>query len=175
MLKFVKYTFEHFQLFIIVMINHIMTYRISVMFILGMINIITYRISIYDAAIHQRYLRFFKKFINHLWISIPSSGGGDFQKKLSSVQSARSSCHWINSLAFRGNLVWNSLLSNVKRSHNLEEFKLKLRNLGNIHCTCAACRWNQSNDFIFLSLLDIFNASFILRVLHLKIFVVGIY
>ena len=53
---------------------------------------------------------------------------------------AKSSCYGINSLPFHGSLLWNSLLSNLKQSHNLEEFKLKLRNLGNIHCTCAACR-----------------------------------
>ena len=55
---------------------------------------------------------------------------------------ARSSCYGINSLAFRGNLLWNSLSSNLKQSHNLEEFKLKLKNLGNIHCTCVVCRLN---------------------------------
>ena len=53
---------------------------------------------------------------------------------------AQSSCYRINFLAFRGSLLWNSLPSNKKQSHNLEEFKLKLRNLGNIHCTCVVCR-----------------------------------
>ena len=53
---------------------------------------------------------------------------------------ARSSGYGINSPAFRGSLLCNSLASNVKQSHNLEEFKLKLRNLGNIHCTCVVCR-----------------------------------
>ena len=53
---------------------------------------------------------------------------------------ARSSSYGINSLAFRGILLCNSLPSNVKQSHNLKKFKLKLRNLGNIHCTCVVCR-----------------------------------
>ena len=53
---------------------------------------------------------------------------------------ARSSCYGINTLAFRGSLPYNSLPSKVKQSHNLEELKLKLRNLGNIHCTCVVCR-----------------------------------
>ena len=39
--------------------------------------------------------------------------------------SARSSSCGINSLAFRGNLLSNSLPSNTKQSHNLEELKLK--------------------------------------------------
>ena len=43
---------------------------------------------------------------------------------------ARPSCYGINSPAFRGTLLWNSL----------EELKLKLKNLGNIHCTCVVCR-----------------------------------
>ena len=62
---------------------------------------------------------------------------------------ARSSCYGINSLAFRGSLLRNSLPINVKQSHDLKEFKLKLKNLGNIHCTCVVCRLNQFNDFIF--------------------------
>ena len=53
---------------------------------------------------------------------------------------ARSSSYGVNSLAFRGSLLWNSLPRNVKQNHNLEEFKLKLRNLGNIHYTCVVCR-----------------------------------
>ena len=53
---------------------------------------------------------------------------------------ARSSCYGINSLALHGSLLWNSLPSNVKQSHNLEEFKLKLKNLGNIHRICVVCR-----------------------------------
>ena len=45
-------------------------------------------------------------------------------------------------LTFRGSLLWNSLPSNVKQSHNLEGFKVKLINLGIIHCTCVVCRRN---------------------------------
>ena len=32
------------------------------------------------------------------------------------------------------------LRSNIKQSHNLEEFKLQLKNLGNIHFACVVCR-----------------------------------
>ena len=53
---------------------------------------------------------------------------------------ARSPCYGINSLAFRGILLWNSLPCNVKKIHNLEKFNLKLKNLGNIRCTCVVCR-----------------------------------
>ena len=47
----------------------------------------------------------------------------------------RSSCYGVNTLAFRGSLLWNNLQSDIKQSTNLEEFKLKLSNLGNFHCT----------------------------------------
>ena len=50
---------------------------------------------------------------------------------------ARSSCYGINSLHFRRSLLWNSLPSNEIESHNLEKFKLKIKNFGNIHCTCV--------------------------------------
>ena len=53
---------------------------------------------------------------------------------------ARSCCYGINCLTYRGSLLWNSFSSNVKQSHNLEEFKLRLNNLRNIHRTCVACR-----------------------------------
>ena len=56
------------------------------------------------------------------------------------LPSARPSCYGINYLAFWGSLLWNSLPSNVKQSYNLEEFKLKLMDLGNIHCACVVCR-----------------------------------
>ena len=58
--KFCKYPFEHFKLFIIIMINQIMTYWISVMMFLS-------TRSTYDS--------WQLKFINHLWISILSSCG----------------------------------------------------------------------------------------------------
>ena len=78
---------------------------------------------------------------------------------------ARSSCYGIDSLAFGGSLLRNSLPSNVKQSHNLEEFKLKLKNLGNIHCTLLSMKLIQG--FNFLSVM-FFNVSFVLYVLYLN-------
>ena len=52
---------------------------------------------------------------------------------------ARYTYQSINSLAFRGRLLWKSLPSNVKQNHNLEEFKLKLRSLGNIYIYRVLC------------------------------------
>ena len=46
----------------------------------------------------------------------------------------------INSLQFRGSLSWNDLAVSLKSCQSLNEFKLELKNLGNIHCTCRVCR-----------------------------------
>ena len=46
----------------------------------------------------------------------------------------------INSLQFRGSLSWNDLAVSLKSCQSLNEFKLELKNLGKIHCTCLVCR-----------------------------------
>ena len=46
----------------------------------------------------------------------------------------------INSLIFRGSLLWNYLPLNLKSCQTNDEFKLELKRLGRIHCTCTACR-----------------------------------
>ena len=46
----------------------------------------------------------------------------------------------LNSIHFRGSILWNNLPSSVKNSQTINEFKVKLKNLGNIHCTCGMCR-----------------------------------
>ena len=46
----------------------------------------------------------------------------------------------LNSLKFRGSVLWNNLPYSVKNCQTLNEFKLQLKNLGNIHCTCLVCR-----------------------------------
>ena len=101
--------------------------------------------------IHQKHLRLLAIEVYKLLMNINPDFMRDFFNKnplqynlrkgdINYIPPARFSCYGINFLAFRENLLWNSLPSNVKESHNLEELKLKLRNLGNIHCTCAVCR-----------------------------------
>ena len=46
----------------------------------------------------------------------------------------------LNSVHFRGSILWNNLPSSIKNSQTIYEFKVKLKNLGNIHCTCDVCR-----------------------------------
>ena len=46
----------------------------------------------------------------------------------------------LNSVHFRGSILRNNLPSSIKDSQTINEFKVKLKNLGNIHCTCGMCR-----------------------------------
>ena len=39
----------------------------------------------------------------------------------------------------RGSILWNNLPSSIKNSLSINEFKVKLKNLGNIPCTCGVC------------------------------------
>ena len=45
----------------------------------------------------------------------------------------------LNFVHFRGSILWNNLPSSIKNSQTIKEFKVKLKNLGNIHCTCGVC------------------------------------
>ena len=103
-----------------------------------------------DVSIHQKHLRFLATEVYKSLMNINPEFMWEFFNKnpveynlregdIVYLPPARFSCYGINTLAFRGSLLWNSLPSNVKQSHNLKEFKLKLRNLGNIHRTCV-CR-----------------------------------
>ena len=52
----------------------------------------------------------------------------------------KSHCFGINSLHFRGSMLWNDTPFSVKNSKALIEFKNKLKTLGNIHCICVVYR-----------------------------------
>ena len=103
-----------------------------------------------DVSIYQRHLRFLAIEVYKSLTNINLEFMWEFFNKnpvqynlrkgdIVYLPPARSSRYGINSLAFLEGLLWNSLPSNVKQSNNLEEFKLKLKNLGNIHCTCVVC------------------------------------
>ena len=51
----------------------------------------------------------------------------------------KSSRFAINSLRFRVGLLWNNLPVSLKNCQSLNEFKLEVKNLGNIHCTYLVC------------------------------------
>ena len=52
----------------------------------------------------------------------------------------KSSRFRINSLQFRGSLLWSNLPVSVKSCQSLNVFKLELKNMVSIHCTCQVCR-----------------------------------
>ena len=104
-----------------------------------------------DISIHQKHLRLLAIEVYKSLMNINPEFMWEFfnknpiqynlrKRNIVYLPPARSSSYGVNSLAFRGSLLWNSLPRNVKQNHNLEEFKLKLRNLGNIHYTCVVCR-----------------------------------
>ena len=53
---------------------------------------------------------------------------------------AGSSHYRINSVQFRGTLLWNNLPISVEESVSVKEFKQKLNHVQKIHCPCVACR-----------------------------------
>ena len=53
---------------------------------------------------------------------------------------AKSSSQGINSLRFGESLLWNNVSVSVKNCQSLNEFKIELKNLGNINCTYLMCR-----------------------------------
>ena len=54
---------------------------------------------------------------------------------------AKSTSYGINSVLFTARLLWNSLPQSVKYSESIAELKTKMKNLGNIDCSCILCRW----------------------------------
>ena len=56
------------------------------------------------------------------------------------LPSAKFTSHGINSVLFRACLLWNSLPQSVKYSESIAELKTKMKNLGNIDCSCILCR-----------------------------------
>ena len=53
------------------------------------------------------------------------------------LPSTHSTYYGTNSVNFRGSLVWNNLSRDIKSSKSLSEFKIKIKNFGNIDCGCV--------------------------------------
>ena len=56
------------------------------------------------------------------------------------IPNANSQKCGINSLNFRGSVLWNSLPIKLQERKSLQEFKLLLKQSGNLPCTCSACK-----------------------------------
>ena len=57
------------------------------------------------------------------------------------LTAAKLTSYGINSVIFRACLLWNSLPQSNKYSWSIVELKTKMRDLGNIFCSCILCRW----------------------------------
>ena len=107
--------------------------------------------TINDVSIHQKHLRYL---VTEIYKSIrnlnPEFMWEYFQQKpttyrlrngsLLALPPARSTRYGINSLLFRSSLIWNTLPNTIKTSSTVTELKIKLKALGNIHCSCNVCR-----------------------------------
>ena len=56
------------------------------------------------------------------------------------IPNAKSTYYGINSVHFRACLLWNGLPQPVKHSESIFELKRKLKELGNVDCSCISCR-----------------------------------
>ena len=56
------------------------------------------------------------------------------------LHAAKSTFYGINSVLFRACLLWNSLRESIKYSESIVELKTKMKELGNIDCSCILCR-----------------------------------
>ena len=60
-------------------------------------------------------------------------------KELCKLPSVSSQRYGLNSLSFRGSLLWNTIDDEIKLSPSLEVFKKKVRSWSGISCTCFIC------------------------------------
>ena len=56
------------------------------------------------------------------------------------LPSAKLTSYGINSPLFRACLLWSSLPQSVKYSESIVELKTKVKDLGNIDCSCILCQ-----------------------------------
>ena len=56
------------------------------------------------------------------------------------IPNANTQKYGIKSLNFRGNVLWNNLPIKLKEYKFLQEFKLLLKQSGNLQCTCSVCK-----------------------------------
>ena len=71
------------------------------------------------------------------------------------LPAAKSTSYGINSVLFRACLLWNSLPQSVKYSESIVESKTKMKDLGNIDCSCIlSLNSIKNNRFIYVTLCE---------------------
>ena len=61
-------------------------------------------------------------------------------KELCSLPSAQSHRYGLNSLSFRGSLLWNALDDELKRAETLKSFKRGIKDWDGNACKCLICK-----------------------------------
>ena len=104
-----------------------------------------------ETAIHQKYLHaLICKVFKSLKNSNPEFMWSYFIFKnitysirngpLLKLPNAKSTYYGTNCIFFRACLLWNGLPQSVKHSESILELKRKLKELGNVDCSCILCR-----------------------------------
>ena len=75
-----------------------------------------------------------------------------------------------NSVHFIGSISWSNLPSSVKNNQALNELFLKLKNLGNIHCTSSMYHWDVLFYIFSFSVTYIFQVFVYCKFLNRAIF-----
>ena len=104
-----------------------------------------------ESSIHQRHLRFLVteifKTLNNLnpsfmkkYFCIKETGYNLRKGQILRLPPTNTSSYGINSIQFRGNMVWNNLPSEIKNCESVLELKRKLKLYRSIDCSCLICR-----------------------------------
>ena len=104
-----------------------------------------------DVSIHQRHLRFLFtevfKSVNNLnphfmrdYFQMNFSPYDLRKRNTLHLPPAQSARQGINSLLFRGSLLWNNLPREIKESPSTEEFRKRLKEHGALPCSCVVFR-----------------------------------
>ena len=57
------------------------------------------------------------------------------------LETPKTNKYGLNSIVFRGSLLWNYIPNELKKSLSLSEFKSKVRKYKSFKCTCLSCRF----------------------------------
>ena len=102
------------------------------------------KVSIHHSHLGALLCESFKSLINpeFMWSYCFFKSITDNIKKgpLLTLPAAKLTSYGINSVLFRACLSWNSLPQSIKCSESIVELKIKMKDLGNIDCSCILCQ-----------------------------------
>ena len=127
-----------------------------------------------EISIHQKHLHFLVtevyKSVNNLnpqfmWNYFNfSTLPYDLRKEIKENLPETWTCCYGIDLLFRGALLWNNLPRNVIESHSMVEFKEKIKEIGNVTCSCVVCRY----IVILCSIMQLISLGFVRKYLSVR-------